>query len=74
MLRVNFYFVVGQVLESEQLAKVKQSHYWSLLLDETTDFSVCKQLILHVMYLDEKAESHVTFLGMLEVSCRGVRL
>ena len=58
----------GNVIRDQQLEQVRKSNYWSLLLDETTDVSITKQLILHAMYLDEDAKSHVAFLGITEVS------
>ena len=54
-------------MRQTQLDKVKSSPFWSILLDETTDVSVKKQLILHANYLDPDGKSHVTFLGMIEV-------
>lgn len=66
-LHCTCYFT-GSVIENKQLAAVRKSPYWSILLDETTDVSVTKQLILHAKYLDETATSHVTFIGIREVS------
>ena len=39
----------GNVINDQQLEKVRKSNYWSLLLDETADVSITKQLILHAM-------------------------
>ncbi|XP_070538588.1 E3 SUMO-protein ligase KIAA1586-like [Ptychodera flava] len=60
----------GQVIREEILEKVKQSNFVSLLIDETTDISIMKQLIIYSKYLLKSGESKVSFLGIEEV-CDG---
>ena len=59
---------IVEVLESKLLDKVRKSHFFSILCDESTDISDSKKLILYVRLIDPDtfvASTH--FLGNITV-------
>ena len=60
---------IGSVLEEEILCKVVASPFFSIIIDESTDISVTKQLGLCVQYFDvERAIVQVCNLKLLEIT------
>ncbi|XP_078590444.1 zinc finger protein 862-like [Branchiostoma floridae x Branchiostoma japonicum] len=51
----------------EVISTLLQSPYYSILIDETTDISVTKQLIIFGRYLTKKHEVRTSYLGILDI-------
>ena len=63
---------IGNVLECDLLSEVKRSPYFSLIVDESTDISVHKQLALSIRYLSlETASVKTRYLKLLDMSGPG---
>ena len=46
---------------------VKESPCYSMVIDETTDLAVCKDLIVYAKYLDNSHTEVTSFLGILQL-------
>ncbi|XP_006813061.1 zinc finger protein 862-like [Saccoglossus kowalevskii] len=58
--------ILSSVLEDKTINELKQSEFYSIMLDETTDVSVGEQLTLNCWYLDSTRHLRVKFLKMVE--------
>ena len=57
-----------KVLVPEVLEGVNDSHFWSLMVDDSTDTGTHKQMILYVRFIDSRLQSIVTrFLGVKRI-------
>ena len=60
---------IGSSLEEQLLEKVARSSYYSIVIDESTDITVHKQLGICVQYIDHHSACvQVEFLKLLELS------
>ena len=59
---------IGATLEEEILQEVRDSPFYSIVLDEATDISVTKHLGICIQYLDKNASLRVRNLKLLEVT------
>ena len=60
--------VIGLTLEEEILLEVRDSPFYSIVLDESTDISVVKQLGICIHYLGKDGTIRVRNLKLLEVN------
>ncbi|XP_078000900.1 zinc finger protein 862-like [Glandiceps talaboti] len=58
---------IGEVIRSDVLSAVQKSKFLSVLIDETTDVAILKQMILYSKYMVANGDTKVSFLGMIEV-------
>ncbi len=57
-----------KVLVPEVLKGVNDSHFWSLMVDDSTDTGTHEQMILYVRFIDSRLQSIVTrFLGVKRI-------
>lgn len=65
----DFFYLcfIGETIREDVVAKVGQSSFYSILIDETTDISVLKQLIIYVKFMVGE-ECQIKFLAMEDVS------
>ena len=59
--------ILAQQIEDAQLAAFSHSPFYGLMVDESTDISVTKQLVLYGRYVSESGESHSTFLRIVDL-------
>ncbi|XP_078581210.1 zinc finger protein 862-like [Branchiostoma floridae x Branchiostoma japonicum] len=59
--------VLSDVPRKEILNCIRNSPYFSLMIDETTDVAVTKQLIIYARYLTEKHKVKTSFLGIVAI-------
>ena len=77
-IKAEFLTCIGSSLEEQLIENLRKSPYYSIVIDESTDISVHKQLAICVQYIDHKsANVQVDFLKLIELSriitrhCRG---
>ncbi|XP_041377598.1 zinc finger protein 862-like [Gigantopelta aegis] len=58
--------ILGRQVQQEVFDEVRQANYFSLMLDETTDVSVKKQLTVYARYIKDKTPV-TKFLQMIEM-------
>nr|XP_006811542.1 PREDICTED: zinc finger protein 862-like [Saccoglossus kowalevskii] len=61
---------IGEVIRQDVLEEFDRSPFISLLIDETTDVAVMKQLIIYDKHLQTNGTTKVSFLGTVEVQDR----
>jgi hypothetical protein len=64
LLTIMSHAILRQMSET-----VKSAQYYSIIVDETCDFSVHEQVSICVRYVDTKLTVHERFFGFYETSC-----
>ena len=59
--------ILAQQIEHAQLQVLSNSHFYGLMIDESTDISVLKQLVLHGRYVSEAGQPCSTFLRIVDL-------
>ena len=59
---------IGVSLEQQFFREVQVSPYYSIVIDEATDISVTKQLLLCIQHLGEGGETCVKYLKLMKLS------
>ena len=67
ILAKELFRVMGDQVRENQLTKLHQSDYYSLMIEESTDISVIKELVIYARYLSASAEVKNTFLSIVEL-------
>ena len=62
-----FLQVIGEQIEHELLNSVHTSPMYSIMIDETTDVSILKEMVIYVMYLTPEAKVCTGFLTINEL-------
>ena len=62
-----FLQVIGEQIEHELLNSVHTSPMYSIMIDETTDVSILKEMVIYVMYLTSEAKVYTGFLTINEL-------
>ncbi|XP_078787812.1 zinc finger protein 862-like [Oryzias latipes] len=68
-----FEFVnsINQTVQNETMCKIKNAPWHTLIVDESTDITVHKMLVLYIKYREENSVNHATvFAGLIQLrSC-----
>lgn len=56
-----FIQVMGDMIEQAQLRDLLASPVYSLLIDETTDIAIIKEIVIYAHYIDSEAQIHTVF-------------
>jgi hypothetical protein len=59
--------ILAQQIEHAQLQALSNSRFYGLMIDESTDISVLKQLVLHGPYVSEAGQPCSTFLRIVDL-------
>ena len=59
--------ILAQQIEHAQLQVLSNSRFYGLMIDESTDISVLKQLVLHGRYVSEAGQPCSTFLRIVDL-------
>ena len=59
--------ILAQQIEDAQLAALSRSLFYGLMIDESTDISVTKQLVLYGRYVTEAGEPSSSFLKIVDL-------
>lgn len=68
-MRQELVQLLAQQIEDSQLEAVASSLFYGLMIDETTDISVMKQLVIYGWYASESSEpcsSFVRIVGLVD--------
>ena len=59
--------VMGKQLRESQLMELRHCDHYSIMIDESTDVSVIKELVIYVRYLSASGEIKNSFLSIVEL-------
>ena len=59
--------VLGSVVSNPIFEQMRASPFFSLMIDETTDVAVVKEVIVYARYLDQKRKVQTSFIAMEEI-------
>ena len=62
-----FLKVIGEQIEQEILVNLLTSPLYSIMIDETTDVSVLKELVVYALYLTTGAKVCTSFLAIIDL-------
>ncbi|XP_006824225.1 zinc finger protein 862-like [Saccoglossus kowalevskii] len=59
--------VLAQVIERRIYSDIRESPFYSLMVDETTDISILKQLIMYAKYTDKEGNAKTSFVHISDI-------
>ena len=62
-----FQQVMGEQIEQEQLQNLLSSPLYSIMIDETTDVAILKEMVVYVRYLSPEAKVRTSLLKVIEL-------
>ena len=62
-----FQQVMGEQIEQEQLENLLSSPFYSIMVDETTDVAILKEMVVYIRYLSPAAKVCTSFLTIIEL-------
>ena len=62
-----FLQVLGKQIEKSELGHLLQSPFYSIMVDESTDISIAKEMVMYGRYLDSGAVIKMSFLRIVEL-------
>ena len=60
-----FLSVMGEQIEYGQLEGLCSSQFFAIMIDESTDIAILKEMVIYAWYVTPKAEICITFLNIL---------
>lgn len=61
-----FLECLSEVIEQDNLSDMRNSKYFSLMFDETTDVSTIEQMVIHGRYIDDNGQVTTKFLKIVD--------
>lgn len=62
-----FLNVMGEQLQQENVQHLLSSPCYSIMIDETTDISIIKEMVIYTRYISSEAEVCTSFLAIVEL-------